>query len=331
VFEQGGSYHHEDMSGCRLQATPEGVQAFVEAGYGLSVHWGLYSINGRGECVLRDEQLPLAEYRQRLQAFNPTRFHAEEWADLMLESGQRFLLITAKHHDGFCLWDTALTDWKVTNTPLRRDVLAELAQALRERGLKLHLYYSLIDWMHPSYREDWPAYIAYYQGQIRELCTRFAEIGGVIFDGYWPRSGAAGARWAYLPVLGPWALADTYDLIHSLQPNAVVANNSHTLPQTGEDYQVWELDLPGANTAGFNTTELGDRPRAVWWNLNSGWAYAPRSHRVKSADSILGTMQQARTAQSVFLLNVGPRPYGDIHPEEQQALRETGARLRELQ
>jgi len=316
------------MSGCRLQATPEGVRAFIEAGYGLSMHWGLYSIDGRGECVYRDERLPFDVYRQRLEAFNPTRFNAEEWADLMLESGQKFLLITSKHHDGFCLWDTALTDWKITNTPFRRDALAELAPALRERGLKLHFYYSLIDWTHPAYREDWSAYLAYYQGQIRELCTRFGEIGGILFDGYWPRAGVEGERWAYLPVRGPWDLATTYDLIHSLQPNAVVVNNTHILPLPGEDYQVWELDLPGGNTAGFNTTELGDRPKAVWWNLNSGWAYAPRAHCVKSADAVLATMDRVRAAEAVFLLNVGPRPYGDIHPEEQQVLREMGARLR---
>jgi alpha-L-fucosidase len=246
----------------------------------------------------------------------------------MLESGMKFLTITSKHHDGFCLWDTALTEWKITHTAYRRDVLAELAPALRDRGLKLHFYYSLLDWTHPAYRNDWPAYVAYYQGKLRELCTSFGEIGGFIFDGYWPRQSFEGEQWEAFAARGPWDLAGTYDLIHSLQPNAVIANNTHILPLPGEDYQVWELDLPGENTAGFNTTEIGNLPKSVWWNLNTGWAYAPRTHTVKSADTILGTMQRVKAAGAVFSLNVGPRQFGDIHPEEQQVLREIGQRLR---
>ncbi len=108
----------------------------------------------------------------------------------------------------------------------------------------------------------------------------------------------------------------------------MVSNNTHVLPLPGEDYQVWELDLPGENTAGFNTTEIGDRAKAVWWNLNTGWGYAPRTHAVKSADSILATRQRVKEAEAVFFLNVGPRPFGDIHPEEQQVLREIGEGVR---
>ena len=108
--EQQG-YQVEDTSACKLKATPEGVAAFLEAGFGLSVHWGLYALYGRGEWIYWTERIPLAAYRQQMAAFSPTRFNTEEWADLVLESGQRFLLITSKHHDGFCLWDTDLTDF----------------------------------------------------------------------------------------------------------------------------------------------------------------------------------------------------------------------------
>ncbi|MHB9110405.1 MAG: alpha-L-fucosidase [Armatimonadota bacterium] len=319
----------EDTSACRLQASPAGVSAFVDARFGLSMHWGLYSLNGRGEWVYYMERIPYDTYRRRMGAFNPARFDAEEWADLMLESGQQFLLITSKHHDGFCLWDTALTDFKVTNTPFKRDILGEMAAALHDRGLGLHFYYSLVDWTHPAYRTDWPAYVAYYQGQLRELLTRYGEIGGILFDGYWPRTEfETDDEQDYFPPRGTWDLAGTYELIHTLQPNAVVVNNSHILPQPGEDYQVWELDMPGENTIGFNTTEIGDKPKAVWWNLNEGWAYAPRTHRVKSAEEMLATMRMVHAADAVFLLNVGPRPFGDIHPDEQRVLREIGMRLR---
>jgi len=329
VITKTSGYQVEDTSTAKLQATPAGVQAFMNARFGLSVHWGLYALQGRGEWVYYQERIPLAKYQERLKQFNPVRFDAEEWADLMLESGQQFLLITSKHHDGFCLWDTPSTDWQITNTAFKRDVLAELAPALAARGIALHFYYSVLDWTHPSYRNDWPAYVAYYQGHIRELCTNFGKIGGIIFDGYWPRQTFdTPDEQLYFPPRGPWDLAGTYDLIHSLQPDAVVCNNSHVAPIKGEDYQVWELDMPGENTIGFNTTEIGDKLRAVWWNLNRGWAYNPGLHHVKDPAAILATMLEAHRREAVFMLNVGPRPWGDIHPEEQSALRRIGQLLR---
>lgn len=318
----------EDSSACELCATPEGIEAFVNDGFGLSIHWGLYSLQGRGEWAYAREHIPWELYLRRMAQFDPARFDADEWADLMLESGQRFLLITAKHHDGFCLWDTDLTDFKSTNSAFKRDPLAELARAVHERGLRLHFYYSLLDWTHPAYRDDWQTYVAYYQGQLRELCTRFGEIRGVLFDGYWPRFGFRGETAEMFQPRGAFDLAGTYDLIHSLQPGAVITNNGHVLPQPGEDYQVWELDMPGENTTGFNTTDVGDKPKAVWWNLNSGWSYNPGAHAVKPTDEIMETYRTVREQKAVFMLNVGPRPYGDIHPEEQQVLREIGQRLR---
>jgi len=319
----------EDTSSARLQASAAGLEAFVQSRFGLSMHWGLYSLDGRGEWVYYLEKIPLPVYRERLGRFNPVRFDAEEWADLMLEAGQKFLLITSKHHDGFCMWDTPSTDWNISRTSFRRDVLAELAPALRDRGIALHFYYSILDWTHPAYRADWPAYVAYYQGHVRELCTRFGKIGGIIFDGYWPRAlfNAPGEE-DWFPPRGKWDLAGTYDLIHSLQPDAVVCNNHHVRPLKGEDYQVWELDMPGENSIGFNTTEVGDRPTAAWWNLNAGWAYAPRTHAVKDPAEIAGLVARSIRGKSVFMLNVGPRPWGDIHPEEQLALRRIGQILR---
>ena len=322
----------EDTSRAQLQASRAGQLRFRKAKFGLSVHWGLYSLSTSGnEWIYYTDRIPYETYKRRLETFNPVRFNAGEWADLMVEAGQKFLLITSKHHDGFCLWDTQHTDFKITSTPFRRDVLAELARALRERGISLHLYYSLVDWTHPAYRRDWPRYVEYYQNQLRELCTQFGEIGGILFDGYWP-----GADWIerdprsrdYFARRGPWDLAGTYDLIHKLQPGAVITNNTHVLPLRGEDYQVWELDLPGENKIGFNCTEIGDKPTACWWNLNAGWSYQPWNHRVKSAEEILATYRAVQSRNATFLLNVGPRPFGDIHPEEQSVLRQIGQGIR---
>ena len=315
----------EDTSAARLSASADGIARFREAAFGLSVHWGLYCLSTHGsEWIYYHDRIPYDTYRQRMGEFSPTRFNAEEWADLMVEAGQKFLLITSKHHDGFCLWDSQGTDFKVTNTPFERDILSELAAALGDRGLGLHFYYSLVDWTHPAYRDDWPAYVDYYQGQIRELCTSYGPIGGFLFDGYWPRQEWEEEEAPYFRQGGAWDLAGTFDLIHSLQPDAVITNNGHVAPQPGEDYQVWELDLPGENTVGFNNTEMSDRPTACWWNLNTGWSYQPWNHVLKGASEILGTMQAVRARDGVFMLNVGPRPFGDIHPEEQRVLREIG-------
>ena len=282
----GTSYEVEDTSHAQLQASPDGVKAFVEAAYGLSVHWGLYALSTSGnEWIYYEDRIPLETYKKRMDRFNPTKFNADEWADLMLEAGQKFLVITSKHHDGFCLWDTALTEFKVTNTPFKRDIIAELAEALQARGLGLHFYYSLVDWTHPAYRQDWDAYVAYYQGQIRELCTNYGPIGGFVFDGYWPRTRLKSEdEIAYFSARGKWDLAGTYDLIHQLHPYAVVANNHHIPPLQGEDYQPFELDLPGENTTGFNTTEIGDNPTVCWWTLNAGWWYRPWDFQVTRAD-----------------------------------------------
>ena len=323
-------YEAEDTSSARLNASAEGVDRFLQAAYGLSVHWGLYCLSTSGsEWIYFQDRIPYDRYRQRMETFCPARFHAEEWADLMVEAGQKFLLITSKHHDGFCLWDSQYTDFKSTNTPFGRDILAELAAALGDRDLGLHFYYSLVDWTHPAYRDDWPGYVEYYQGQIRELCTDYGPIGGFLFDGYWPRQAFDGDETTYFTPGGPFDLAGTYDLIHSLQPDAVITNNTHVPPTAGEDYQVWEVDLPGENTMGFNCTEAGDKPKACWWNLNTGWSYQPWSHRLKSENEILSTMQEAKARDAVFMLNVGPRPFGDIHPEEQRVLRQIGQTRRQ--
>jgi alpha-L-fucosidase len=323
-------YHVEDTSSATREASAKGVSRFTQAGVGLSAHWGLYALSTESnEWIYFHNRIPLDVYKERMQRFNPTRFHAEEWADLMVEAKMQFLLITTKHHDGFCLWDTEHTDFKITNTTFKRDVLAELAEALRQRNISLHFYYSLVDWTHPAYRRDWPSYVSYYQNQIRELCTRFGPIGGFLFDGYWPRSKNETADLQlYFDARGPWDLAGTYDLIHELQPDAVITNNTHVPPLRGEDYQIWELDLPGQNKAGFNCTEVGNKPTACWWNLNTGWSYQPWNHNVQSAEEILATYRAVRSSGSVFLLNVGPRPFGDIHPEEQAVLRQFGQAIR---
>jgi alpha-L-fucosidase len=314
---------YEDTSSARLQASEEGVRRFRDASFGVSVHWGIYALPGRGEWVMHQERIPVSEYEKLARRFNPVRFDAEEWIGLVKESGAHFFMITAKHHDGFCMYDSALTDYRVTRSPFGRDPVAELAEACHRRGIGLHFYYSLLDWHHPAYRKDWTAYRRYYQGQVKELCSRYGKIAGMLFDGYWPKFEFPPEREYFLPG-GLWDLAGTYDLIHSLQPDAVIVNNHHLPPGKGEDYQIWELDFPGENTLGFNTTEIGDKALAVWFNVNSGWAFHPAESKVKPPAELIRLVTESRKRKATCILNAGPSPEGEIVGEEKEALRGLG-------
>jgi alpha-L-fucosidase len=271
----------------------------------------------------------VAEYEPLARQFNPTHFDAQVWGALLEEIGAEAFLITTKHHDGFCMYDTSLTDYKVTNTSFGRDPIGELAEACHHRGIQLHFYYSLLDWHHPDYRTNWPGYIEYYQGQLRELCTKYGPLGGILFDGYWPRFDFSPSTEYFKPG-GKWDLAGTYDLIHSLQPNALMVNNHHVLPLKGEDYQVWELDLPGENTAGFNTTETGTLPFATWLNVNKGWSYFKQAQQeVKPVEQLVNYVIDSAARNATCWLNVGPTAEGEILAEEIERLRAAGDQLRE--
>ncbi|MBI4553346.1 MAG: alpha-L-fucosidase [Candidatus Latescibacteria bacterium] len=313
----------EDMSCVRLQATSDAVRRFQEMRFGLFVNWGVYALIGHGEWVMHTEQIPVDEYEKLPPRFNPTRFHADEWADLMVEAEQRYMVFDTKHHEGFCMFDSALTDYRVTNTPFGRDPVAELAEACRQRGLVLGFYYSLLDWHHPAYRADWPAYVAYYQGQVRELCTQYGDIGMIWFDGYWPAHDSP----AHFLEGGPWDLAETYDLIHELQPQALIGNNHHVTPLPGEDFQMFEQDLPGENTAGFNAPSIGDRPLESCLTINKSWGYHSEDHAHKSVAELIQFLVACVEQDSNLLLNVGPMPSGEIQPEHVERLRGLGAWL----
>ncbi|MBM3262555.1 MAG: alpha-L-fucosidase [candidate division Zixibacteria bacterium] len=262
----------EDTSSARLQANPEAVRRYRDQRVGLFVHWGVYALIGHGEWVMHTENIPVHEYEKLPPRFDPALFDADTWAGLMADSGQKYMVITSKHHDGFCMFDSALTDYKITRTPFGRDPVRELADVFARRGLTLGFYYSLLDWHHPAYRSDWPAYVAYYQGQVLELCTKYGEIGLIWFDGYWPDHNPPGPHFVEG---GLWELAGTYDLIHELQPGALIGNNHHVSPLSGEDFQMFEQDLPGENTVGFNTGKMGRLPLESCLTINDNWGYNP--------------------------------------------------------
>jgi alpha-L-fucosidase len=316
------------------QVSAQGLQEFQDIRFGMFIHWGLYSILGRGEWVLHVEQIPLADYRPLAQQFNPTRFNAEEWVNTAADAGQKYIVITSRHHDGFSMYNTALSDYKVTNTPFRRDPLEELANACaRHGGVKLGFYSSLLDWQHPAYRFRaesglaWSDYLEFLHGQVRELCTNFGEIACIWFDGDWPRQ-ALDANNAYFEPGGSFEYEKLYDMIHTLQPHAVVSNNRHAEPLPGEDIQGIEQDLPGMNTSGFNTTQLSALPLEVCMTINGNWGYHNKDQNHKSSRHLVHLLARSASVGGNYLLNVGPTPEGEILPAHVRRLREVGMWLK---
>ena len=314
---------------------------FQDAKFGLFIHWGIYSVLGAGEWVMEERGpasytgrpgIPASQYDRLAAQFNPTQFDAREWVALAKASGMKYITITSKHHDGFAMYDSSLTDWNIVDrTPYGRDVLAELAEACREEGLKLFFYYSQLDWRHEDYfprgrtgrqagrpeNGNWDNYIDFMNGQLRELLTNYGEIGGIWFDGMWDKWDA------------PWRLDETYRLIHQLQSQTLIGSNHHLAPLPGEDFQMFEHDLPGANTTGYNTTEIGTLPFETAETINQSWGFNLTDHDYKSTDDLIRYLVNAAGRNGNFLLNVGPMPNGKVQEEFKERLHGIGRWLDE--
>ncbi|MCO5210125.1 MAG: alpha-L-fucosidase [Caldilinea sp.] len=311
------------------QASPNGLAWFQDARFGMFIHWGLYSIIGKQEWVMHTDRIPVPEYEKLVPQFNPTRFDADAWVRTAAEAGQKYIIITSRHHDGFSMYDTALSDYKVTNTPFRRDPLAELAEACTRHGVKLGFYVSLLDWHHPAYRFRaesglaWDDYIGFLHGQVRELCTQYGDVAAIWFDGDWPRSALDPDR-EYFLAGGSFEYEKLYGMIHELQPDAVIENNRHAEPMPGEDLQGFEQDLPGENTTGFNETTIYGLPIQVCMTINDHWGWSRDDRNTKSARRLVHVLAKSASVGGNLLLNVGPTPEGEIPALHQERLREVG-------
>lgn len=315
------------------QASPKGLAWFQDNRFGMFIHWGLYSIIGRQEWVMHIERIPVPEYEKLVPQFNPVKYNADEWVSIAADAGQKYMVITSRHHDGFSMYDTKLSDYKVTNTPFKRDPIAELANAIAKRSdMKLAFYSSLLDWHHPAYRFRkesglaWSDYIAFLHGQVREICTNYGEIASIWFDGDWPKA-AINEGNAYFEAGGSFEYDKLYDMIHTLQPDAVIHNNRHAQPLPGEDVQGFEQDLPGENSVGFNETHIFDMPIEVCMTINDHWGVHNGDDNHKSTRTLLNKLVRSAALGGNYLLNVGPTALGEILPVHAQRLREVGAWL----
>ncbi len=321
--------------GAEYKPAPANLAArewFQDARFGLFIHWGVYSVRGEGEWVMNNKKIPVEEYEKIPPQFNPAKFDPAEWVALVKAAGMRYITITSKHHDGFAMFDSKLTDWDIADrTPYKKDVLKMLAEECHKQGIKLFFYHSHLDWHHPDYYPrgrtghnagrpesgEWYRYLDFMDGQLRELLTNYGEIGGIWFDGWWDKPTA------------DWRLEKTYKLIHELQPAALIGNNHHRLPFEGEDFQMFEKDLPGGKTAEFNKeSQVGALPLETCETINRAWGYNKDDQRYKSTRELVHYLVRAAGHNANFLLNVGPRPDGTIQPEFADRLREVGAWLR---
>ncbi len=316
------------------QASEQGLNHFQDIRFGMFIHWGLYSIIGKQEWVMHTDRIPVPEYEKLVPQFNPVKFNAAEWVSIAADAGQKYMVITSRHHDGFSMYNTALNDYKVTNTPFKRDPIQELADAIAKRNdIQLGFYSSLLDWHHPAYRFRkesglaWSDYIGFLHGQVRELCTNFGEITCMWFDGDWPHYPFSEKDAYFLPG-GSFEYDKLYDMIHMLQPNAVVINNRHEDPLPGEDIQGFEQDLPGGNTAGFNTTTISPLPLEVCMTINDHWGYCATDANTKSTRHLVYLLVRSASVGANYLLNVGPTALGEIVPEHAARLRGVGGWLK---
>ncbi len=285
---------------------PERMRWWHAARFGMFVHWGLYSQLGRHEWVMNRERIPTPEYEKLAITWRPGPDPAREWARLAKEAGMRYMVLTTKHHEGFCLWDTQQTEYNAVRRGPRRDLVAEYVAAAREFGLKVGFYYSLMDWHHPDGARcatDEAArrrFLDFTQGCVRELCTHYGQIDLLWYDVAWP-----------LETPERWESLEMNQMVRGLQPHILINNRS----QLAEDYGTPEEHV---------TPEQAGRAWEACMTFNGSWGYMPISPDWRSAREVVGLLNAATAGSGNLLLNIGPAPDGSVPPEAVERLSAVG-------
>ena len=317
----------------------EAREWFKDARFGLFIHWGVYSVLGDGEWVMNNQNISIEEYEKLPSFFNPVYFDAEEWVLMAKDAGMKYITITSRHHDGFSMFDSKASDYNIVKkTPYGKDVLKMLAEACRKHDLKLFFYYSQLDWYRDDYfprgrtgngingrgEGNWDDYINFMKSQLTELLTNYGEIGGIWFDGEWDQFKWDGKRFG--EPMADFKLGEVYSLIHELQPQALIGSNHHLAPNPGEDFQMFEKDLPGRSTKSFATSadDIGNLPLEVCETINGSWGFNLKDRKHKSKKELIQYLIKAAGYDSNLLLNVGPMPNGRIQKEHIKSLSEIG-------
>jgi len=284
---------------------------FNQARFGLFIHWGVYSIPARGEWVRYVERIPASEYERLAWKFNPKRYSPEEWVELAQEAGMRYMVLTTRHHDGYSLFDSQVSDFTAAKTAARRDLVEKYVEACRKKGMRIGFYYSLLDWRYRSYfdgpqkdPEGWTKFREYVHAQVRELCTNYGKIDVLWYDGAWPWSPE------------DWKSAELNAMVRRLQPDILI-NNRSGLPED------------------FGTPEQKIEPSSDvnrWWEtcmtMNDNWGYSAADRNWKSVEQLVMNLVQCARDGGNYLLNVGPKPDGTIPVPSVRRLKEIGGWMR---
>jgi len=290
---------------------------FREARFGMFIHWGVYAVPARGEWVMNNEKIPVADYEKFAPQFNPEKFDAREWVRVAKAAGMKYLVITSKHHDGFSMFDTKLTDYGIMKaTPFKRDPMKELAAACKEAGIRFCFYYSIMDWHAQGQAaagveynnkpiKDFPKYAEYMKGQLKELVTQYGPLGILWFDGQWTD------QWT--PAMGK----DLYAYVRGLQSDIIINNRVGKGGRGDGDYETPEQTIPAGAIQG--------RLWETCMTLNGNWGYSKNDHNWKSATDLTRKLIDISSKGGNFLLNVGPTAEGVIPPESVERLEAVGA------
>jgi alpha-L-fucosidase len=288
--------------------------------FGMFIHWGIYALPARHEWVMRNEKIATDDYQTYFEHFDPDLYNPREWAAMARAAGMKYVVVTTKHHDGFCLWDSGTTDFKATNTPHGKDLIAPLVDAFRAEGLRIGFYYSLIDWHHPDFPVDrvhpqWPGdpqkadsinrgrsmerYRSYMKAQLTELLTRFGQIDELFMDFSYPGENGKGHN--------DWNSEELLRLIRSLQPQIVVDNRmdlDHT--DWGWDFVTPEQFMPQQ----WPTVRNRQVPWETCQTFSGSWGYHRDEHSWKSVRQLVVMLAETVSKGGNLLLNVGPTARG---------------------
>ena len=315
---------------------PENLKArkeFQDNKFGIFLHWGLYSMLAQGEWVMTNQNLNHLEYRKLASGFYPSRFDAAEWVAAIKASGAKYICITTWHHEGFSMWNTQYSDYNIVKaTPFQRDILKELAEECKKQGIKLHFYYSHLDWDREDYpigrtgrgtgrsgKSDWKSYYRFMNDQLAELITKY-DPAMIWFDGLWDQDQNPDFD---------WQLPEQYAMIHRLKPACLIGNNHHQVPFAGEDIQIFERDLPGENKAGLSGQDISPLPLETCETMNGMWGYKIVDQNYKSVKTLVHYLVKAAGRNANLLMNVGPQANGELPAVAVSRLREMGKWMKE--
>ena len=307
----------------------------------MFIHFGLYAIPGRGEWIRSNEQMTIEDYQPYFDAFNPSEFDAKAWAKAAKEAGMKYVVLTAKHHDGFCLFDSEYTDYKITNTLFGRDLVWEFVEAVRAEGLRVGLYFSLLDWYHPDYPKyadrhhpmrgniaykdeqiDFDRYLEFMHHQVEEIVTKYGKLDILWFD------------FSYAEMFGEkWKASDLIELVRKHQPDVVVDNRLETSGEgfgsiASEEIQLYSGDFVSPEQIvpheGIRNVKGELLPWELCLTMNNHWAYNPSDKLYKSPKVLIRKLVECVSKGGNMILNVGPTAKGNFPKESIEILHGIG-------